>query len=333
MAPSQRKHASLSEVDPEFAPLIPAVNQAFKEIWTFDDMTEFRSHWTKTRSTYPEYVPVDGFDLTHQMVATSDGTEIEIRVWTPTNAGSGKLPLLFVLHGGGWVVGGHDSENAMSRSVCVKNQTVVLSVDYRRAPEHKFPTALNDGYDVYKWTLENADQLGIDRDRILLGGTSSGANLTAALALRLRDEGALHGVLGQLLNIPVLCHPQQFPHGEYELNSYEQNADSPTINGKHMIWFWGNLPALSLIVTASQANLYQNNIIPKLDQTPWPVAGLDPLRDEGIAYADVLKKAGVDATLKIYPGLPHGFVLAVKMDVARRYYSSMVEWVAARLEG
>lgn len=95
------KNAWLSEVNPEFAPLIPGVNEAFKKIWTYSDMTEFRGNWTTTRATYADYVPTTGFDVTHQMVPTSDGTEVEIRILKPEGAGNELLPLLFVLHGGG----------------------------------------------------------------------------------------------------------------------------------------------------------------------------------------------------------------------------------------
>jgi hypothetical protein len=104
--------------------------------------------------------------------------------------------------------------------------------------------------------LQHSTELGFDSEKIILGGMSCGANLVrelcsasvfgcahtsqvAALALKLRDEDALNGVLGQLLNLPATCHPNQFPHDKYELNSYDQNYDSPTINGKHMYWFWG----------------------------------------------------------------------------------------------
>lgn len=88
--------------------------------------------------------------------------------------------------------------------------------------------------------MKNAAKLGIDTTKIFLGGQSAGANLIAGLTLKLRDEGALDGVIGQLLNIPAVCHPKQFPHDKYELLSYEQNKDAPTVNGNHMHWFWGN---------------------------------------------------------------------------------------------
>lgn len=101
MAEGIKQFAHLSEVNPDFAPLIPGVNTAFEKIWQYSDMTEFRGNWTNTRSSYPNFVPSDGFQLTHRMIPAHDGTELEIRIWKPTSPAKEELPLLFVLHGGG----------------------------------------------------------------------------------------------------------------------------------------------------------------------------------------------------------------------------------------
>jgi hypothetical protein len=99
---SQTQNAHLSEINQDFAPLVPSVNKAFEKIWTYKDMTEFRGNWTTTRGTYPAFVPTEGFDITHQMVPIPGGLELEIRIWKPQDAKAGeKLPLLYVLHGGG----------------------------------------------------------------------------------------------------------------------------------------------------------------------------------------------------------------------------------------
>lgn len=97
----QRQFAHMSEVNTDFAPLIPGVNAAFENIWRYSDMTEFRGNWTKTRGSYPEFVPSDGFEITQRTIPARDGTELEIRIWKPTTQAEEKLPLLFVLHGGG----------------------------------------------------------------------------------------------------------------------------------------------------------------------------------------------------------------------------------------
>lgn len=99
---SQTQNAHLSKMNEDFAPLVPGVNKAFEKIWTYKDMTEFRGNWTTTRGTYPAFVPTEGFDITHQMVPIPGEHELEIRIWKPQDAKAGeKLPLLYVLHGGG----------------------------------------------------------------------------------------------------------------------------------------------------------------------------------------------------------------------------------------
>ncbi|KAF2494368.1 hypothetical protein BU16DRAFT_562028 [Lophium mytilinum] len=326
---STLKYAHLSEVNPDFAPLIPGVNEAFKKIWTYKTMDEFRGNWGGTRASYSACVPVDGFVITHQMIPTRDGTEVELRTWRPESKIDEVLPLLFVCHGGGFVVGGHDSENAMARTVCVRNRMAAISVDFRRAPEHKFPTAFNDCYDAYQWIMKNAVELKINPKKVILGGSSAGASIAASIAIKLREEESLDGIIGQLLNIPVACHPKQFPQDKYELNSYVQNAEAPTINGNMMRWFWDQYyPEGGPDVRASPLLALSHAALPPaLIQ----VGGMDPLRDEGLAYAEALKNDDVDTTVKIYPGLPHGFVLAKDMDFVTKYYQAQVDWVEQRL--
>ncbi|KAL3474488.1 alpha/beta hydrolase fold-domain-containing protein [Aspergillus californicus] len=327
MSATVYQSSSLGDVHPDFAPLVAGLNEAFERIWTPDDVPQLRSNFQSSRALIPG-VPLDGFDISHRMVPVLDGSEVEVRIYRPTPAGvrtTLNLPLLFVAHGGGWVVGDHESEGAMSRLLCVRNQVVVVSVNYRRAPEHPFPTPLNDTYDAYKWTISHAPELGVDSGTVVLGGTSAGANLVAALTLRLKHEGSLNGVVGQLLNIPVLCHPRFLPHNKHELRSYVQNAQSPTINGERMRWFWdqyfphATADALASPLLASQFD----GLPPALIQ----VAGLDPLRDEGLAYAKELLLAGVPVDVRIHAGVPHGFVFATKLECTRQYFQSMVDWM------
>ncbi|KAG9529386.1 hypothetical protein KCU93_g3575, partial [Aureobasidium melanogenum] len=312
--PTQALHNShLSEINQEFAPLVPAVNEAFAKIWTFETIDEFRGNW-KRPATYPSCVPDQGFSIDHKVIQAADGANIELRVYKPSDADDYDLPLFFILHGGGWVVGSHDSENSVCRSVCVKCRAIVISVDYRRAPEYKFPYALNDAYDALRWVYNNSSTLGFSKDKI-----------AAALTLKLRDSDAHIKLAGQVLNIPVTCHPRHFPQLDYELNSYEQNAESPTTNATHMRWFWDqydpnaekNQLSSPLLATSFQS----------LPKALIQVGGLDPLRDEGIAYAQALEQAGVPTTLRIYPGLPHGFMLAMDKDFTKNYYGEVVNWI------
>ncbi|KAF9886577.1 hypothetical protein FE257_011349 [Aspergillus nanangensis] len=335
MEPSRSQYASLGDVHSDFAPFIPSLNKIFKRIWTPDDVNQLRCNFQSSRSQISG-VPTEGFEITHRMISISDGASIELRIYRPTIAAHGqdnsRRPLLFVAHGGGWVVGDHESEGPMSRLICVKNQAVVVSVLFRRAPESQFPIPFNDVYDAYKWTVNHADELGFNPRMIILGGSSAGANLVAGLALKLREEKALTGVVvGQLLNIPVLCHPDFFPHEKHELCSYDQNAQSPTVNGERMRWFWDQYyphPTASMFASPLLARNFEG-----LPATLIQVAGMDPLRDEGLAYAEELKSAGIPVDVRIYPGVPHGFTFASQLDFTTQYFQTMVSWTSKILDG
>lgn len=165
MSTARSRYASLSQVHPDFAPLVPTLNEAFERIWTPGDIAQLRKNFKSSRSPIPG-IPNDGFAISHRMVPVSDGHDVEIRIYRPTPAhaqGLSPMPLLFIAHGGGvryrsfpvafrhfpvlgreferyadsglvlgWVVGDHESEGALSRLICVQNRLVVVSVDYRR---------------------------------------------------------------------------------------------------------------------------------------------------------------------------------------------------------
>ncbi|KAJ5924902.1 hypothetical protein N7454_007541 [Penicillium verhagenii] len=324
-------NGDLSIIHPDFSPLVPKLTEVFEQIWTPDDVQQLRKNFDRSRSSFP-FVPNDGYRVSERMIQLSDSSQINIRIYTPIggSARDGEdKPVLFVAHGGGWVVGGHESEGAMSRLICVRNQAVVISVDYRRAPEYPFPIPLNDVYDAYRWMLAHAMDLGIDTNRVILAGTSAGGSLVAGLSLRLREEeGGLKGIVGQLLNLPALCHPRYFPHAKHKLESYRQNAKAPTTNSSHMYWYWDQYypdPQPNMLASPLLADHF-HRLPPALIQ----VAGMDPLRDEGLAYAAELQNAGVPVDLHVYSGLPHGFVFAQDKEFTKEYFYRMIDWVEAR---
>ncbi|WAO94373.1 Lipase esterase family protein [Fusarium falciforme] len=172
-------------------------------------------------------------------------------------------------------------------------------------------------------TLKNAESLRVDPSKTIIGGGSAGANVAAVISRLVRDEG-LDNIKGQLLNIPVTCHPDHHPQ-ELGCRSYEENADAPIVSAHRMRWFWANYlprggeedPRASPLLATDLRGLP-----PALIQ----VAGMDPLRDEGIAYAEALKANDVDVTLKIYPGLPHAFYTYPEMRSTIEYQETMVDW-------
>ncbi|KAL4242887.1 AB hydrolase superfamily protein [Abortiporus biennis] len=196
------------------------------------------------------------------------------------------------------------------RPTVVKLQVVLISVDYRLAPEFPFPTGLNDSYAALKWALENAAVLKIYPSKgVLVGGASSGANFAGAIALRARDDHFFKqpgfSVTGQVLRVPSVVHPGADIPEEYkkELLSMEQNKDVPILNKSDILQIIEyyqappNDPDISILLAPSHSGL---------PPAFFQIAGYDTLRDEGILYEKVLKESGVQTKIEIYPGVPHG---------------------------
>ncbi|KAM0254473.1 hypothetical protein ACHAQJ_006755 [Trichoderma viride] len=184
------KYGHYSELDPEFAKLKPMVDNMMEGMWqpetSFED---FRKAWLND-SPAPEGCPIEGKDvLTEtQMIPTRDGTEIEIKVYRAKYK-SPSSAMVIRYHGGGWVVGGHCTEHSENLIIAAWTNSVVVSVNYRLAPEYRFPYSLNDCFDALKWCGENAESLGADASKIILNGSSAGGNLASVVAIMARDEG------------------------------------------------------------------------------------------------------------------------------------------------
>ena len=223
---------------------------------------------------------------------------IGLRIYTPK--GDGLFPLMVFFHGSGFVVCDLDTHDAMCRNLCDGIGCVVVSVDYRLAPEHKFPAAPDDCLAAVRWAAANAGALRCDTAKIMVAGDSAGGNLAAVTALRIRDEGG-PALIGQMLIYPVTDY---FQPGT---PSMTDNAEGYGLTRDGMIWFWNHYvrspadgvhPHASPLRAASLAGLP-----PALVFT----AEYDPLRDEGEYYADALRKVGVPVEMKRWPGMNHGF--------------------------
>jgi acetyl esterase len=234
-----------------------------------------------------------------RVVPGADDVDIPVRVYTPHEAVGGAAPLLLWLHGGGWVIGDLDTADATARALANRSGAVVVSVDYRLAPEHLAPAALEDALAALSWAVENAELLGVDASHVAVGGDSAGGNLAAVLCQRVRDDFG-PDIDFQLLVYPVvdctLTHP-----------SIEENADGYFLTKDAMVWFTGHYlgdidpkhPSVSPLHASSLAGLPPALVI---------TAEFDPLRDEGEAYAASLKEAGVKVDAVRYEGQIHGFV-------------------------
>jgi len=227
------------------------------------------------------------------------GGEIAARVYVPT-AGQWPLPVLVYLHGGGWVLWDLDAYDAIASGLARRIPAVVVSIDYRLAPEHKFPTAVEDAYAATRWVAANASALGGDSSRIAMGGDSAGGNLTAAAALMARDRGG-PALVHQMLIYPATDAAADTP-------SLRENGDGYLLTAATMGWFWGHY----LRGPGDRTNPYASPLR-AADHRGLPPAFIltaeyDPLRDEGEAYGVRLRAAGVPATVRRFDGMIHGFL-------------------------
>ena len=223
--------------------------------------------------------------------------EIPIRIYKPL-VQSNKGALVY-FHGGGWVLGDLDSHDAICRRLAGGAGITVIAVAYRLSPETRFPGPFNDCYNATTWVANNAPLLDIDPLRIAVGGDSAGGNLAAAVALKARDE-AWPTIRFQLLVYPVT-------DARFDTASYRDNAEGYLLTKKSMQWFWDlYVPNEQDRLHAYASPLRADSLValpPALVMT----AEYDPLRDEGEAYANALRSAGVQVTQTRYPGLIHGF--------------------------
>jgi acetyl esterase len=237
---------------------------------------------------------------THDHTLTHSGIRLGIREYRPQGSvATATLPALLFFHGGGWTVGDLATHDAVCRSLCNASGSAVLAVDYRLGPEAPFPAAYEDGLAAFAWLVQHAAQLHIDPARIALGGDSAGGNIAAALCLGLRGQSAQPAF--QLLIYPAVTMRPDTP-------SYHRNGQGYMLTQDSMRWYTANYISqdhhaddwrASPLMAASHADLP-----PALVMT----AGFDPLRDEGLMYADALSEAGVRTQYVCFERQIHGFI-------------------------
>ncbi|KAJ7851061.1 Alpha/Beta hydrolase protein [Mycena olivaceomarginata] len=328
------QYSHLSEPDPELPGSIPRIGGPGPV--TEDLIPTMRQTMevplSQRLDQYKTRLPSDSaYKLEDHTVAVEDG-EINVRTVSPTTGGGdGQLPVLVYFHGGGWVFGGLDTNDFDLRILCVDLRLVIVNVDYRLAPEHRFPIGLNDCYAALKWTVENARKIGGSIERgFVVCGASSGANLAAAVTHRSLKDPFFenHKITGQILQIPVLVHPAAYPP-EYasELLSYEQNKDAPILSKEQMDLLYNCLNGPPSDPQLSPLLADHTGLPPSYLQ----ICGLDPLRDEGLLYERLLREQGILTKLDIYPGVPHGFhAMLPGMRAAKKWDADLrqgIKWV------
>jgi len=222
---------------------------------------------------------------------------IPARLYRP--AADGPLPLLVYFHGGGWVLGGLASHDSVCRSLANGAGCAVLAIDYRLAPEHRFPAAVDDCYAATEWAAANAATLGADPKRVAVGGDSAGGNLTAVVAQLARDRGA------PSLRFQLLVYPAT--DAGYDTPSYHENATGYLLELDGMRWFYDHYLGGASDRSDPRASPLRTRDLRGLPPALVITAEFDPLRDEGERYAVRLREAGVPVTLHRYDGMIHGF--------------------------
>ena len=223
---------------------------------------------------------------------------IPVRIYTPK--GSGPFPILINFHGGGWVIGDLETADAISREFCQRVGCIVVSVDYRLAPEHRFPAAVDDSYAATRWVADNAAALKGDAKRIAVTGESAGGNLAAVVCHMARDRNG-PAIAYQLLAYPVT-------DADYGTASYRTNADGYLLTRAGMEWFWDTYCPNASDRKNPLATPLNAKSFAKLPPALIMTAEFDPLRDEGNAYAGKLRAAGVPVEYVAFDGLIHDFL-------------------------
>jgi acetyl esterase len=291
-------------LDPQIAELLPALNAGFPRVETMT-APELRAVIRERAQLlqHPEFVG----DVLNRAVPGPDG-DINVRIYWPTEV-SGSSPIIVFAHGGGFVFCDLDSHDDLCRAMTNGVGAIVVSVDYRLAPEFPWPAAVDDVFAVTEWVARQAGELGGDPTRLLVAGDSAGGNLAAVTALLARDRGQ-PAIAGQLLIYPAMA-------ADFGTESYRRFGTGYYNTATAMAWYWDQYlpnPADRSHPTASPGHAVLADLPPAVVIT----AGHDPLCSEGDAYAKALSDSAVTTTHRQYAGAIHGFMTMSGLDICAR---------------
>ena len=292
-------------LDPDAAFVFRAFQEAGRPAYETLSPTEARDYYWQARLvTNPE--PPELKSVAPLAIPSPHGS-IPARVYTPKTPRrtNGLAPGLVFFHGGGWVIGDLDTHDVVCRKLADEGQLIVISVDYRLAPEHKFPAAVDDAMAATAWIAGHAAELHIDAARLLVGGDSAGGNLAAVVAISARD-GNGPALAGQLLIYPATDFAMTHP-------SHREPETSILLTHSVIRWFRDHYLNDAADVHDWRASPARAETLIGLPPAYVLTAGADPLRDEGDEYARRLKQAGVAVTQRRFPGQFHGFFTMGKL--------------------
>ncbi len=259
---------------------------------------------------------------TRDLTLPGPAGDLPARVYRPS--GEGPFPVLLYLFGGGWTLGTLDTCDGVCRQICADASCIVMSVQYRRAPEDVFPAAPEDSYAAIEWLAENAESLGGDPRRLAVGGDSAGGNLSAAVAQMARDRG------GPSLRCQVLVYPNTDYHAD---TPSRREIDDPVMFNRHSVdWYWGHYLADPEDGDNPLASPLRAKTLSDLPPALVISAEYDPLRDEAEAYAHRMREDGVRVTLTRYDGMTHGFfTMSGVLEDARTAVRQVTEFLRTEL--
>lgn len=274
-----------------------------------------------------EYPPLERRKLVAEIVDFDmplAGRAPPARLYRPVETRSKGVTVFF--HGGGFVIGSLETHDHVCRDLCAETGAAVISLDYRLAPEHKFPAAADDCLEATRWVAQHARTLSIDPSRIVVAGDSAGGNLAAVTALRIRDEG------GPAMRAQVLFYPVTDYHTP-PTSSYIDNQSGYSLTRAAMIRFWRDYLANEHGAAHPHACPLRATSLADLPRALVVTAEFDPLRDEGQAYANRLLDAGVPVTLWQCGGLIHGFIrMGLSCAKAQETLLRSAAWIRGAME-
>ncbi|WP_338693670.1 alpha/beta hydrolase [Streptomyces sp. Q6] len=310
-------------LDPAARPLVDAITAVFPDLGgTVTDAAEAR-RILRAAPASPFPVPVVGGVEDREIPGPPGAPDLPVRIYLPdAEEDSGTRPVVVFFHGGGWAICDLDSHDGTARGMCRDAGAVVVSVDYRLAPESPFPAAVEDAYAAVCWTAEHAAELGADPGALSVAGDSAGGNLAAVVAQIARDAG------GPAIARQILVYPAT--DARQKSGSFDANATGYFLTAAHCAWFREQYlgpegdpahPHVSPLLADDLAGLPPAHVV---------TAGCDPLCDEGRAYASALRAAGVTVTESHFPHMFHGFFgFPELLDDARRAHADVAQVIVS----